>query len=97
MSDVFCEKHTTTKKTVGDCSRCDGDGFTQSDLEDMDDPTSWHNDGRCRRCKGTGEGFLICETCEEEQRQKEENTCDYCNCVCMGDKRCINCSGKCTC
>lgn len=24
-------------------------------------------------------------------------TCDYCQCVCMGDRRCISCGGRCTC
>lgn len=72
MSDVFCEKHKSTKKEIGICSRCDGDGFTESDLEDMNDPTTWHNDGRCRQCKGTGNGFLECPICEEDYRFEQE-------------------------
>jgi len=37
---------------------------------------------QCEECEGTG---------------KVETSCDYCNCVCMGDKSCIRCVGKCTC
>jgi hypothetical protein len=42
------------------------------------------------------------ETEQEAQKicdelNDEAESCDYCNCVCMGSKRCINCGGKCTC
>lgn len=27
----------------------------------------------------------------------DSESCDFCNCVCMGDRRCIQCSGRCEC
>lgn len=69
---VFCEKHPKTQKVVGDCHRCGGNGFMDSDLEDMDDPISWHSDGRCYSCRGTGDGFLECPDCEEDYRMQQE-------------------------
>lgn len=68
----FCKKHTKTKLVVGDCYRCGGEGFTQRDIDDMNDPLEWHNDGNCFQCKGTGNGFLECPDCEEDYRMQQE-------------------------
>ena len=68
----FCKKHPKVQMTRGDCGRCGGDGYTDRDLEDKDDPTTWHNDGRCHQCRGTGQGFLECDICEEDYRMEQE-------------------------
>ena len=36
----------------------------------------------CENCGGSG---------------KIEESCDYCECHCMGEPGCVRCSGKCTC
>ncbi len=70
MSD-FCKKHKV-QKYYADCSRCDGDGYTQSDLDDLDDPLSF-SDGSCYACKGSGRAnYKTCEECELEAREEME-------------------------
>ena len=70
--EQFCKKHPKEKMSHGDCHRCGGNGFTDGDLEDTDDPTTWHNSGNCYSCKGSGLGFLECEICEEDYRTQQE-------------------------
>jgi len=72
VSEQFCKDHPKIKMQVGVCNRCDGDGYTESDLEDMGDPLLWHNAGTCYQCKGTGHGFLECHVCEEDFRMEQE-------------------------
>lgn len=65
MSDT-CEKHKMAK-SYGDCDRCDGRGYTQFDLDEADNPLSWHSDGHCYVCKGSGRApYKMCELCEQE-------------------------------
>ena len=71
VSEV-CRQHPKIKMQIGDCPRCGGEGYTQYDLDEMDNPIAWHNDGTCWQCKGTGRGFLECEVCEEEYRMQQE-------------------------
>ena len=70
--DKFCDRHTNTKMIIGECRRCDGNGYTESDIEEMYEPLAWHSDGRCYMCRGTGKGFLECPICEEEFRMQNE-------------------------
>ena len=67
----FCKTHTSVEMTVGTCGRCDGDGYTESDLEDIGDPTKWHDKGTCYQCGGTGHGFLECDVCEREYQEEQ--------------------------
>lgn len=70
---VFCKIHTKNEMTIGICNRCDGDGFTEFDLDEMDNPLAWHNKGDCYQCNGTGQGFLECDICEEDFRHEQES------------------------
>jgi hypothetical protein len=73
--DVYCDKHPKIKMKIGECYRCGGDGYTDSDIDEMNDPMSWHSDGNCWQCKGTGRGFLECHVCEmEAEEELEEST-----------------------
>lgn len=67
-----CKTHLQTDMVIGDCYRCGGNGFTDSDLDDMDNPLEWHNSGQCYACKGAGKGFLECPVCEEDYRMEQE-------------------------
>ena len=68
----FCNKHKNQKLFVGLCYRCGGNGYTDHDLEEMDNPIAWHNDGNCWQCRGTGNGSLECPLCEEEAQYQYE-------------------------
>ena len=73
MSQVVCEKHKTAYEDV-DCYRCGGDGHTQSDIEEMDNPIAWHDDGNCYMCKGTGSLLnWSCPDCEQETKDLEDD------------------------
>jgi len=65
----ICEKHKC-EMTIADCPRCRGDGYTETDLEAMDNPIEWH-DGRCWQCKGTGSCGFECDWCELEAAELE--------------------------
>lgn len=65
-----CEKHKMVME-FGDCGRCRGNGYTESDIEDLDDPLTFHADGSCYQCKGSGVSpFPSCETCDEEYQEE---------------------------
>lgn len=67
-----CEKHKI-EMIRPDCHRCRGNGYTDSDIEDMDNPIEWHNSGDCWQCKGSGAApWLVCEFCEEDEREEHE-------------------------
>lgn len=71
MSEApICEKHKV-KMGIGECYRCGGDGYTDQDIEDMDNPLEF-SDGNCWQCKGTGRGFYDCELCEEDAQMELE-------------------------
>lgn len=54
MSDEGkCSKHGNALLD-GPCGRCDGDGYTEADIEAMHDPLEWHSDGSCYSCGGSG-------------------------------------------
>lgn len=60
-----CKTHGTFLEDT-DCPRCRGNGYTDSDIEELDNPASWH-DGRCHTCGGTGEvKEWYCPDCEVE-------------------------------
>jgi DnaJ-class molecular chaperone len=68
----ICEKHNQPF-VDSDCTRCGGNGYTESDIEDMQDPISFHSNGECYRCKGSG--VLIswsCPVCDDEIRWEDE-------------------------
>ena len=72
--NTICEKHKVPYEDT-DCGRCNGNGYTDSDIEDMDNPIEWA-DGNCFQCKGSGVlKDWSCPTCDEEylmELEKEE-------------------------
>ena len=71
MSEL-CEKHKIAKY-YDDCDRCNGNGYTDFDIEEMDNPISFHSNGDCYVCKGSGRApYKSCELCEEEAREAME-------------------------
>lgn len=56
-----CSKHNVPLED-DDCNRCGGNGYTEEDLEEQDDPLLCGN-GTCYRCNGSG--ILIAWNCPE--------------------------------
>lgn len=51
-----------------DCPRCGGNGYTESDIDDFNDPFT-SSSGCCYVCKGSGVlKKSFCEECEMEMR-----------------------------
>ena len=66
-----CQKHKVPLEDV-DCPRCRGNGATDSDLDELDNPISWH-DGKCHYCKGHGIlAAASCPDCEQEQIDEDD-------------------------
>lgn len=63
MGNKVCEVHKIPLGKVA-CHRCDGDGYTEWDIEERDNPLS-SSDGSCYRCRGSGT-VTGCADCEEE-------------------------------
>ncbi len=74
MSIIHCKTHSDIKLDDSDCPRCDGEGFTDSDVEAMDDPLDWHSDGACYSCKGSGVWKnSYCWKCENDSDIDEDS------------------------
>lgn len=66
-----CSRHGN-ELMDGPCGRCGGDGYTEFDIDEMDNPLAWHDDGSCWQCKGTGVWKKsFCIDCEHETEVDE--------------------------
>lgn len=60
----ICEKQKSIM-TKAECPRCTGNGYTESAIDDRDNPLEFSN-GDCWQGKGTGICGVECEDCERE-------------------------------
>ena len=67
-TEFKCKTHIDVTLEDDECGRCGGNGYTEQDIEDMNNPVEWHNTGNCWQCKGTGMWKKsLCWKCQESE------------------------------